>query len=74
MNKDFPLNFSAASKNHLGLVSRAKRRLMLGLTARHIRAHGGSVGEFSAASVGLGSLFGSTLLDRLQPTLTRYHD
>jgi hypothetical protein len=74
MKKVPSLNFSAASPVRLNFVLRAKRRLMLGLTARKVRAPLGRVGEFAPAAFGSGYFFGSPLLDAAQPTLTRYHE
>ena len=48
-----------------------KPRLMLGITARQIRSGTGATFSTTPRS---GRLFGASLLDRLQPTLTRYHD
>ena len=75
MTNNSRLNFSPVARFHPRFARPVERRLMLGLTARRtiqreLAAFPNPVTDLATS----GLRRGATLLDRLQSTLTRYHD
>jgi hypothetical protein len=65
-------DFSSVPSTQSDRSPRTKNRLLLGLTARHLRSLSASAISSLSARGTSGLHWGS--LDRLQPVLTRYHE
>ena len=73
MNKNSRTDLSPITHFRSRRTPSVGRRLMLGLTARHVR-HDEPTFNFNAVSPISGLRRGSSLVDRLQSPLTRYHE
>lgn len=73
MTKNSRLDFSPVTQFRSRLAPIRDRRLMLGLTARHVRRDQPTFSSIADSPIS-GLRRSSTLLDRLQSSLTRYHE
>lgn len=73
MSKNTRLDFSPVTHFRSRLAPVSDRRLMLGLTARHVRRDLPTFSSITDSPIS-GLQRSSSLLDRLQSSLTRYHE